>query len=78
MAEGWKERLKDALAEMMREEYTLDCVEVLEFEDDTESSGFCDTCYYEQAVVRVKYIDSDGDTQFYTYRGSFSELMGSL
>lgn len=72
------ERICESLAEFMRESYRLDVSEVVEWEDDTESDGYCDSCYYEYAVVKVKYIDNDFDKCTWTYRGSFADLINSL
>jgi len=78
MAEGWKKRMYESLAEMLREEYSLDAVEVTEFEDYTEYGGYCSTCYYEEARCKITYVDSQGETQAYDYYGSFAELVGSM
>lgn len=78
MAEGWKKRMYESLAEMLREEYNLDAVEVTEFEDYTYSGGFCESCYYEDTRCKITYVDSYGGTQEYDYYGSFAELVGSL
>ena len=68
-----KESLKDFLVEN-----GIDAVEVVSFEDDTEGSGYCETCYYEYAVVRVSYRNSNGRLKEYVYRGGFSELIREL
>jgi len=78
MAEGWKKRMYESLAEMLREEHNLDAVEVTEFEDYTYSDGYCSTCYYETTRCKISYVDSNGDAQSYDYWGSFAELIGSL
>lgn len=77
MAEGWKKKFYEALAEMLRED-GLDAVEVTEFEDYTEYGGYCETCYYESTRCKLTYVDSNGETQTYDYYGSFAELVGSL
>lgn len=43
------------------------------FEDDTESSGSCETCYYEEYVVRV----SDGSNTK-TYYGSMTRMLEAM
>jgi hypothetical protein len=78
MAEGWKKRMYESLAEMLREEYNLDAVDVTEFEDYTYTDGYCETCYYESTKCKITYVDSQGVTQTYDYWGSFAELVGSL
>ncbi len=78
MAEGWKKRMYESLAEMLRAEYNLDAVEVTEFEDYTEYGGYCETCYYESTRCKISYVDSKGEPQSYDYYGSFAELVGSM
>ena len=56
----------------------LDCQEVVSWYDDTQSSGYCETCYYESAVVRMTYLNSNGITAQYTYSGSFGDLISDL
>ncbi|AXH49237.1 hypothetical protein HWB76_gp165 [Streptomyces phage Blueeyedbeauty] len=77
MAE-WKERFNEALAAMLREEYDLDAVKVVSFEDTEQSGGYCETCYYEYIECVIKYENSKGETEEYRYYGSFAELVGSL
>lgn len=75
----FEDNLKEALAEYMRNSYyKLDVARVTGYEDDTESDGYCETCYYEYAVVRISYVDSAGKPQKWTYRGGFAELINSL
>jgi len=66
-----------ALADYMRR-LDKDVDEVLDFEDATESSGGCETCWYEYAVVRVFYRDSRGDNREWVYDGSFASLIREL
>lgn len=78
MAEAWKEKFYEALAEMLRSEYAVDAVRVTAFEDYTYQSGYCETCYYETTRCNIYYVDSEDETQMYDYYGSFAELVGSL
>lgn len=45
----------------------------ISFEDDMQSSGYCETCYYEEYVVRV----SDGNNTG-TYYGGMGALIRSM
>jgi len=45
----------------------------ISFKDDIEYSGYCETCYYEEYVVRV----SDGKVTE-TYYGSMTELLDAM
>jgi len=78
MAAGWKMRMYESLADMLREEYNLDAVEVTEFEDYTAYEGFCETCYFEEARCKITYVDSQDETREYSISGSFADLIRSL
>lgn len=69
--------IKSALAEYLRDR-DIDCVEVEEWKDGIQSSGSCETCYYEYAVVEIWYTDSEGDRCYFEYYGSFGELISAL
>lgn len=56
----------------------LDAKEVTGYEDDTESSGYCDTCWYEEAIVRICYKNANDEVLEHTYYGSFADLIRSL
>lgn len=73
-----QDSLKEALATMLREEYNIDAVKVIDWADEIERSGYCETCYYEEQVVNITYVDSDGDSHLWTYCGMFSGLMRLL
>lgn len=75
---SWKTRMNEALAEMLREEYSVDAAEVTGFEDYTYTSGHCETCKYETIRCNISYVDGSGERQTYEYYGSFSDLIGSL
>jgi hypothetical protein len=74
----WKDNMNSALAEMLRERMGLDAVSVTDFEDYTYSSGYCDTCFYEETRCRIAYVNSSGETNNYDYYDSFSELVKSF
>lgn len=53
--------------------------EVIEYEQDTEAGGYCDTCYYSDTVVRIVYVSSaSGSRREYTYYGDMGELIRDL
>ena len=44
---------------------------VIDFEDDTYESGYCETCYYSEYIVRVSTSDTpDGSFVQETFWGS--------
>ena len=57
-----------------------DAIEVVSWEDRTEGSGGCETCYFEWAVVDVRYrVASDPDeVRLFTYDGSFADLIRAI
>lgn len=45
----------------------------------TETSGYCETCWYEEIVLEITYIESGtGRSRLYTYRGGMAELISEL
>jgi hypothetical protein len=69
--------LKPILTEWLKR-YEPDVKEVIGYEDDTEAGGYCETCYYEEAIVNIYYLDSKGAQHKYVYSGEFAELISSL
>jgi hypothetical protein len=73
-----------ALAEYLRQGYQLDLEErkaiqtVTGWMDYTINSGYCDTCYYERAVVRVFYTTWDGESREVVVEEPFSDLIREL
>lgn len=59
-----------------------DVVSILDCKEETESSGYCETCYYEETVLRIAYISRDpGGTSVqksFTYYGSFLDIVRRL
>lgn len=71
--------IKSALTTFFQENYPhLDVAEVTDWEDTTLHDGYCETCYYEYAGVRITYVDSAGRTGTYEYGDSFSSLISGL
>lgn len=72
----FKENFYASLAEFLAER-GIENATVTRFEQETESDGFCETCYYEYTVVNIFY-EVDGKSDEFNYRGSFSELINDL
>ena len=66
-----------ALADFLRER-DVDVREVTSYEEEMKYGGYCETCAYEYMVLEITYEDSNGKTQYYTYDGTFAELIRSL
>ena len=54
-----------------------DATEVVSWEDRTEGSGGCETCYFEWAVIDVQYrvASAPDELRLFTYGGSFVDLI---
>jgi hypothetical protein len=52
--------------------------EVLSWEEFKYQSGYCDTCWYEETRVKVRYLDVNGQPGEYEYSGGFQELLEAL
>lgn len=74
---SWKEGFYEALVGYLRQR-GIEAVEVVDFEDDTVVSGYCETCYYESVVAVIRYRDSKGDVKTYTAYESFADIVQSL
>lgn len=70
--------LKISFNEAIAEYMGVPGAEIIDIEQETESSGYCDTCWSEYIVVYVTYLDEDGDRQTYTYRGNMAEWIQEL
>lgn len=76
---AWQDEMKKSMAKMV-EAYTSDSdVEVIKWEEDIEYGGYCNTCFYESAIMRITYTrGADDKVLVYTYDGSFSDLIQTL
>lgn len=56
-----------------------DAIEVVAYDQITNSTGYCDTCYDEWEEVEIFYTSStEENTQTYRYTGDFGELIRRL
>lgn len=80
----WLERAEDRnkWAERGEEDTVLqpgeELVEILDFEDYTHSSGYCETCYYETTYCKITARTSEGREAVYHYSDDFTELVRDL
>lgn len=70
--------LRPILTGWLRQDGRLDVKEVVSYEDDTEAGGYCESCYYEEAIVRIKYLNSADELKEYVYYGGFADLISQL
>ncbi|AEJ93458.1 hypothetical protein FGG33_gp38 [Mycobacterium phage Benedict] len=71
-------KFNDAFKKLLIESGVTDVDEVVSVEEDTFYGGYCETCAYEEQIVRVHYIDKYGAAQSYTFWESLSCLINSL
>jgi hypothetical protein len=58
---------------------TIEAQEVTSVEQDTVSSGYCETCWYEEIVLEISYIEKGtGRSRLYTYYGNMASLISEL
>ncbi|AVP42093.1 hypothetical protein KIP48_gp37 [Mycobacterium phage Naca] len=55
-----------------------DISEIVTVEEDTYYGGYCETCRYEEQIVRVVYRDTNGAWHSTTIWGTLSSLINSL
>ncbi|ALH46906.1 hypothetical protein AVU87_gp39 [Mycobacterium phage Theia] len=69
---------KEAFKKLLIEEGVQDVDEVVSVEEDTYYSGYCETCYYEEQIVRVHYLDTHGAAQSHAIWDTLSNLINDL
>lgn len=70
--EGFKEFIKTYLRDV---DGHTDVDVVVDAEERTEYGGYCESCYYEDVMVDVTYLNEDGETQTTIIYSSFAHLM---
>lgn len=53
-------------------------VEVLSFRDQTYNDGYCETCWYEYAVVEIDVRTRSGVETTFVYEDDFADLLDTL
>lgn len=75
---SFKENFYGAFLGLIKENYDSDAVEVTDVKEETESGGYCQTCWYETQVVEVHYINSNGAELTQTISENLSDLINRL
>lgn len=52
--------------------------QVVDYQELTKNTGYCETCNYEVTIIHIKYTDCQGRCVNYEYEGSFAELIREL
>lgn len=70
--------LNDALIRLIKD-YTGDtAVEIVSYNETEQSSGYCETCYYEETIMMVVYKNADGNLTNFVYNDDFGGLIREL
>jgi len=75
---SFKESFYGAFLVLVKENYDSDAVKVTAVKEETESGGYCETCWYETQVVEVHYINKNGAELTQTISENLSDLINSL
>lgn len=72
--------IKNAMTAWLKAEYGLaENMVVVSYEEDTYSSGYCDTCYYEEQVMVFKAMSLVNDiTTSITVHQEFADIIQKL
>lgn len=73
----WEDHFKSAL-KVLLERNGCDVDEVLDWEEDTYTDGYCETCRYTQVVVDIDYYSTQGIRLTYQHKGNFADLIREL
>jgi len=77
MAETWKDRFHEFLAEFLREEHEIeDVVRVTSYYEESYNTGGCETCSYDVHEVHIYYVDSEDVRHEVQISARMEELFG--
>lgn len=75
---NFEDTFKELLARYSRKVYRNDIAEILSYEQETRSGGYCESCYYDEIVVEVRYLSTSGETKRFDIYGDMGELIRDL
>lgn len=72
--------LRDNINQYLKDEVLAgagitDVAEVVDYEDQQFSDGYCETCYYEYYKLVITYKDSDGVIKTYQHYDTLADLL---
>jgi predicted nucleic-acid-binding Zn-ribbon protein len=56
----------------------VEATKIIDWDEDTYSGGYCETCSYDETEVSIAYNDDAGNFRTYLYSGKFSHLLNEL
>lgn len=74
----FSDQFKMALLALVKAYSDPEAVEVVDFEEDEVSGGYCSTCAYTDTVVDIEYRRAAGHRRTYRYSGGFADLIREL
>ncbi|AKU42408.1 hypothetical protein AVT30_gp36 [Mycobacterium phage UnionJack] len=69
---------KGAFKKLLIDSGVTDVDEVVSVEEATYYGGYCETCAYEEEIVRVHYLDKYGATKSFAIWDTLSNLINDL
>lgn len=75
---SFKDSFYGAFLALIKENYDSDAVEVTDVKEETESGGYCETCWYDTQVVEVHYVNGNGAELTQTISENLSDLINRL
>lgn len=69
---SWKEAFYEDVKTYLNNE---NVVKIIDVDERTQSGGYCESCYYEEQVVVVTYLDRNGDKKETTEYFTMSDFM---
>lgn len=77
MTNSLGDSLLDAMGDFIRRE-GYEVAVVTGYEEFDYSTGYCETCYYEEVRLRIDYQRHDGTEYEYEYYGDFADFIREL
>jgi len=69
---------ESALIKLVEDRTDESIARIMKFEESSYTDGYCESCWYEEACVDIKYELTDGSIKEFTYIGEFSDLIREL
>lgn len=75
---NFEDTFKELLGRYLKRYYGCDVAQVLSYVEDEYQTGYCDTCWSEETVVYVDYLDSSGERKKQKVWDSMVNLLDAL
>lgn len=78
MSTPLSEMFLDSLLRFVQKNGADTAVKIVDFDEETEQSGYCPSCYYSETIVEITWEDAQGKRGVTKYSGSFVRLLNEL